>query len=351
MAQRRLPDERLRAVAYPVRADAVEEIPVIDLGRYRGGEPGALAAAAQELRHALEDVGFAFITGHGVPASLIAETFEAARRFHAQPEAAKQALRINEQNIGYLPFRSSVTRHSKLNSNNKPNLVEAFFIKRELPPGHPDDGPAQPFRGANRWPDGLPGFRETALAYCEAMEALGKSLLPLYAVALGLAADWFDRAFRDPTYLLRLAHYPPREQLEENEFGLAPHSDASFMTLLAQNDIPGLSIRLPNGRWLEAPSMPGSILVNGGDLLRRWTNERFLATPHRVVNRSGKDRYAIPFFMDCSYDWRMECLPTCTGPGNPAKYPPISYPEYMTWFRNQNYAAAVQGTDAAAQAG
>jgi isopenicillin N synthase-like dioxygenase len=76
--------------------------------------------------------------------------------------------------------------------------------------------------------------------------------------------------------------------------------------------------------------------------MRRWTNDRFLATPHRVINRSGRDRYAIPFFMDCSYDWRMECLPTCQGPDNPPRYEPITYPDYITWFRNQNYAAAVK---------
>ena len=327
----------------PIRRDAPEEIPVFDIGALRAGTPGALAALSRDFRHALEDVGFYFIVNHGVPADLIAATFKAAEGFHAQPEADKLALRINEHNIGYLPFRSSVTRHSALNANNKPNLVEAFFLKREMDAATP----VAPFRAPNRWPD-VPGFRATTMAYCEAMEALGKSLLPLYATALDLEPDWFDAAFAEPMYTLRLAHYPRQDVVEDNEFGLAPHSDTSFMTLLAQNDVPGLSIRLPNGRWLDAPSLPGSILVNGGDLLRRWTSDRLLATPHRVINRSGQERYAIPFFMDCSYDWRMECVPTCQGPGNPPKYDPITYPDYMTWFRNRNYAAAVQGTEPAA---
>ncbi|HVY15494.1 MAG TPA: 2-oxoglutarate and iron-dependent oxygenase domain-containing protein [Rhodopila sp.] len=325
----------------PIRHDAPEEIPVFDLGRYRSGDPAAMAALGADLRHALEQVGFYFVVNHGVPADLIAATFKAAEAFHSQPEDAKLALRINQHNIGYLPFRSSVTRHSKLNANNQPNLVEAFFVKREMDASEPE----APFRAPNRWPAGVPGFRETTLAYCNAMEALGKSLLPLYAVALGLAPDWFDTAFAEPMYTLRLAHYPRQDVVAENEFGLAPHSDTSFMTLLAQNDVPGLSIRLPNGRWLDAPSLPGSILVNGGDLLRRWTNDRFLATPHRVINRSGQERYAIPFFMDCGYDWVMECAPTCQGTDNPPKYPAITYPDYMTWFRNQNYAAAVQTTE------
>jgi isopenicillin N synthase-like dioxygenase len=191
-------------------------------------------------------------------------------------------------------------------------------------------------------PDDLPGFRDAVLAYQYAMEAPGKSLLPLYAAALDLPPDWFNEAFAEPMFTLRSAHYPRQDVVEENEFGLAPHSDTSFMTLLAQNDIPGLSIRLPNGLWLDAPSLPGSLLVDGGDLLRCWTNDRFLATPHRVINRSGQDCDAVPFFMDRSYDWRMECVPTCEGPDNPPRYEPKTYPDYMTWFRNQNYAATVK---------
>lgn len=326
----------------PIRPDAAEEIPVLDIGPYLAGEEGARERLGEGLRHALEEIGFYFIVNHGVPAKLTRRAFDAARRFHAMELEPKLALRMNEHNVGYMPFRTSVTRHSQLNTNNKPNRVEAFFVKRELPPGHPDHARPRPFRGPNQWPDGLSGFRENVLAYCAAMERLGTSLLPLYALALGLTPDWFDAAFSEPMYTLRMSHYPRQDEPLENEFGIAPHSDTSFMTLLAQNDIPGLAIRLPNGRWLEAPPIPGSFLVNGGDLLRRWTNERFLATPHRVINRSGRERYAIPFFMDCSYDWRMDCVPTCCGPDNPPRYEPITYPDYMTWFRNVNYATAVQ---------
>src|ERR1700733_6257916 len=132
----------------PIRQDAPEEIPIIDLRDYRAGAPGALSRVSAQLRHALQDVGFYFVINHGVPNDLIAGAFDAARRFHDQPEDAKRALRINQHNIGYLPFKSSVTRHSKLNANNRPNLVEAFFTKRELPA----DVPVRPFRAPNRWP-------------------------------------------------------------------------------------------------------------------------------------------------------------------------------------------------------
>jgi len=188
------------------------------------------------------------------------------------------------------------------------------------------------------WPDDLPGFRETIVAYCDALEALVKKMMPLYAVALDLPADYFDAAFADLQYTLRMTHYPHVERLAENEFGIAPHSDTSFLTLLAQNKVPGLSLRTRDGRWIDAPALDGHFLVNGGEMLRRWTNDRFLATPHRASNRSGGARYAIPFFVDCNIDWPMECLPTCVSAGRPAKYPRFTYAEYMAAYHDASYA-------------
>ena len=324
----------------PIRPDAPEDIPVIDLGPYLAGETGALEAAGAALRHAFEHIGFYFITNHGVDQALVDQTFAEVARFHAQPLDEKLKLKLDPHNIGYLPMRGATTRHSQINPNNKPNVNEALFVKRDLAADHPDVLAGLPFRAPNQWPADLPGFREVVLAYCTAMERLALSLLPLYAVALDLAPDFFTAAFREPMYTLRMSHYPQTEAADENEFGLAPHSDTSFMTLLAQNTVPGLSIRLPTGRWVEAPALPGSFLVNGGDMLRRWTNERFLATPHRVVNRSGRERYAIPFFFDCDYRWPMACLPSCQSADNPPRYPTIAYPEYMSWYRNLNYTSA-----------
>ncbi|HZS82271.1 MAG TPA: 2-oxoglutarate and iron-dependent oxygenase domain-containing protein [Stellaceae bacterium] len=314
-----------------------EEIPILDLGPYRAGAAGALPRLAGELRHALAEIGFYFIRNHGVEQGLIDRVFGEAARFHAMPLERKLALKINEHNIGYLPMRAATTRHSTLNANNKPNLNEAYFVKRDLPPDHPDVVAGKRFRGANLWPDDLPGFRETVVEYCAALERLALSLLPVYACALDLPPDFFREAFDEPQFTLRISHYPAQEVVAENEFGLAPHTDTSFMTLLAQNRIPGLAIRTRAGRWIDAPAPAGAFLVNGGDMLRRWTNDRFLATPHRVINRSGGERYAIPFFFDCRIDFPIVCLPSCTGPDNPPRYPPTSYMDYMSWYQRQNY--------------
>jgi isopenicillin N synthase-like dioxygenase len=316
----------------------MDEIPIIDISGVLAGDKAALSRCARELQHAYEDVGFWFLKGHRLPQALIDRVFAEVARFHAQPMAEKLKVPINEHNTGYLAVGKATTRHSNdISTNNLPNVNEAYFIKRDLPADHPDVIANKRFRGANPWPPNLPGFREVIVEYCQRLEELALSTLPIYAVALDLPADYFTQAFREPQYQLRMSHYPDTPELRQNEYGLAPHADTSFMTLLAPNKIPGLSIRTASDRWIDAPQIDGAFLVNSGQMLNRWSNGRFRATPHRVVNRSGGERYAIPFFFDATIDHVMECLPTCTGPGNPPKHPPITYMEFVSAYQKANY--------------
>ncbi len=314
-----------------------ETIPVIDLGPYLAGEPGALDRAAGELRHALTEIGFYFIVNHGVPREQIRDVFEQVRRFHAQPLERKLALKLDKHNTGYMPMRGNTLRTSTVQANTKPNLNEAFFVKRDLPPDHPDVLADRRFRGATRWPDGLPGFREAIIGYCDTLERLVQKMVRIYARALGLPAEYFDGPFKGFQYTLRMTHYPHQDGPIEDEFGLAPHTDTSFLTLLAPNDVPGLSIKTQSGKWIEAPAIPDAYVVNGGQMLQRWTNDFFLATPHCAINRSGKERYAIPFFCDSNIDWPVAAVPTTVGPDKPPKYPMTDYTDYMTWYQKRNY--------------
>jgi isopenicillin N synthase-like dioxygenase len=313
-------------------------IPILDSSAFFHGKPEALAVLGAELRDALENIGFYYLRGHGVPQSLIDQVFAATEQFHAQPVEAKMALRANEHNVGYMPVNGYVSRSSRVEKATRPNLVEAFFVKRDLPADHPDVLAGIRYRCANQWPpaDALPGFRHTIVEYCQSMESLCKRLLPVYAVALELPPDYFATAFAEPQYSLRMSHYPPAESGEADQYGVAPHTDSSFLTMLAQSELPGLAIRTPAGEWIDAPIIPGAFLVNSGDMLRRWTNHRFLSTPHRVINRNAnRHRYAIPFFFDATYNYPMACLPTCQGPENPPRYEPITYLDYMLWFARQ----------------
>lgn len=316
-------------------------IPVIDLGPYLAGAPGALGATAADLRHALEEIGFFIIVNHGVPRELIDRTFAEARRFHAQPIEAKMALRMNEHNNGYMAMGRYAVWTSEVNANDKPDLNEAFFTKRERRAGDPLLGSGRRFAGPNRWPVDLPGFRETVLEYTDAVDALGRKLLPVCAVALELTPDYFAAAFAESQFSFRLSHYPPLEA-QSNQFGIAPHTDANFLTFLAQTDVPGLQVRRPSGEWFDVPYVPDSYAVNAGDMMQRWTNARFKSTPHRAVPPVGRDRYAIPFFLGPHLDTVIECLPRCQDPDNPPKWPPITYEQYLHWWYDANYNAAVQ---------
>jgi len=316
-------------------------IPVIDLGPYLAGRPAAAAATAAELGRALQDVGFFVIVNHGIPQALVDDTFEEACRFHAQPMEAKLALRMNEHNNGYMMLGRYAVWTSDVNANDKPDLNEAFFIKRERGPDDPLVRAGRRFAGPNQWPAALPGFREKVLAYTKAVDVLAQKLVLLCAMALDLPADALDGAFRESQFSFRLTHYPP-VPAEANQFGIAPHTDSNFMTLLAQSDIPGLQVRMPNGDWLDVPYLPGSFAVNSGDTMQRWTNHRFKSTPHRALPPVGRPRYAIPFFFGPHLDTEIACLPTCQGPGNPARYPPTTYAAYLEWWYDANYNAASQ---------
>ena len=168
----------------PRQAEAT--IPVIDFGPCFAGRPGALAATAAEFRAALEGVGFLVMVNHGVPQGLIDRMFAEARRFHDQPLDRKMALRMNEHNNGYMSMGRYTVWTSEVNANDKPDLNEAFFCRRERAADDPLFASGRRFVGPNLWPADLPGFRENVLAYTDAMDALGRRVLPLCAIALDL---------------------------------------------------------------------------------------------------------------------------------------------------------------------
>jgi isopenicillin N synthase-like dioxygenase len=314
-----------------------DTIPVIDLAPYLAGEAGALDRTARELRFALTEVGFYFIVNHGVPQALIDETFRQAARFHAQPIERKMEIRIDKHNVGYLPLRGDTLRTSVVQTVTKANFNEALFVARDMAADHPEVMANRRFRSANQWPADLPGFREPVVQYCDTMERLVQKLVRLYARALDLPATYFDGPFTDCQYKLRMTHYPQQESPVGDDFGIAPHTDTSFLTLLAPNTVPGLSIRSRSGHWIDAPAIPGAYVVNGGQLLLRWTNDTFLATPHRAVNKSGGERYALAFFCDSNIDWPIAAVPTTVGPDRPPKYPTTYYTDYMVAYQKRTY--------------
>jgi isopenicillin N synthase-like dioxygenase len=321
---------------------AASQIPVIDFGPLFAGEPGALGRLAPQLRDACENVGFFYAAGHGVPEELIERAFAASRRFHALPLEEKLKLRLNENNIGYLPINASVQGASTVHKATRPNQNESFFVSYDRFPDHPDVIAGKPLRGRNQWPPGtIPGMaemRHDMMAYFHALGAMCDRILPAFAAALDMPSDFFAPYFANEAHAnLRFLHYPSQDAREENLFGQAPHTDNSFMTALARTEVPGLGVRLPSGEWFAPPIIPGTFLINLGNIMRRWSNDRFLSTPHGVLNDSGTDRYSIAYFHSPNPDSVIECLPSCVAPDNPPRYRPAVYRDLVLEFYRANY--------------
>lgn len=300
-----------------------DDIPVIDLEAYfTSGEDRELEIVAEQLRTACEETGFYSIVGHQISRVDITETFDQIRQFHSLSIDSKNEVLMDRPDwpvggMGYLPFKNR-----KLPARDTGNLNEAFILKCDDKLGMDD----------NQWPDAssLPEFRAVVERYAGQMEMLGKRMLPIYARALGVEKDFFKEAFDTPLYRLRMTHYPATEPTTEydpkNGYGISPHVDTSFCTILAQ-DNPGLTVFSERRKvWVNAPVVDGGFIVNTGELLKHWSNDRFLSTRHFANNNTGTDsRYSIPFFFNANPHYVMSCIPSCCSKDNPAKYPPISY--------------------------
>ena len=319
-----------------------EEIPVLDLEPFLAGEAGAAERLASELRFTQENIGFYFVINHGVDMALIRNGYDQLAKFFALPMEEKLKLRASRTRAGYVPPKSVVYVTSPINKNTKPDLNEVLRYVNERPLDHPGLKAGRRFHGPNPWPKSLPGFRETIKACHEELASLGRRLLPLYAMALDKPANYFTPFFEDPLWTTRNSHYPVGEA-EENQFGIAPHQDAGFMTLLPLSDVPGLEIRTRAGNWINADHMKGdAIIVNTGEFLNRWTNGRFLASPHRV-RPPKSDRYSMALFFNPSPDTIAAPLDTCVSDEYPAAFEPISLYDYVCWYVDRNYPPEAGG--------
>jgi isopenicillin N synthase-like dioxygenase len=237
-----------------------------------------------------------------------------------------------------MPMNASMQAASTVHKATKPNQNESFFISHDRGADHPDVVAGVPLRGRNQWPEDQPEMRRDMMAYFDALRAMCSRILPGFAVALDMPPDTFAPFFANEEHInLRFLHYPPQEDTSENTFGTAPHTDNSFMTALARTDVPGLAVRLPSGEWFAPPIIPGTFLVNLGNMMRRWSNDRFLSTPHGVINESGTDRYSIAYFHSPNPASTIACLPSCVSADNPARYPPAVYGDLVKEFYRKNY--------------
>jgi len=297
-------------------------LPLIDLA----GAPAP--ALARAIDAALRGAGFFAVTGHGAPAGVVQAAFDAGHRYFALPQADKERCHIDGWPLkrGFDPIGWQA-----LDPGQPPDVKESFYLGVET-------------IGPNQWPDEalVPGFRVACQAYSAAMEALARRLMTLFELALDLPAGHFDAFQHHPTCTTRLLHYPPQPATAApGQIGCGAHTDWGALTLLAQDDAGGLQVQPQGGAWVDVPPLPGALVVNVGDMMQRWTNDRWPSTLHRVINRlSGRDRWSIAYFYDLDAEATIVPLPSCTSADRPAKYGPITAGEHLEAMYRRTTVAA-----------
>lgn len=312
-------------------------LPLIDISGL-AGDAAARQAVVVQLRKAALDTGFFYIVRHGVPAALIEQVFAKSKALFDRPMEEK--LRIKAANMkclhGYEPLRAQT-----LEPGAPPDVKEGYLMGLDLPLDHPvvlrDPGNY----GPNQWPAGIPDFEAVMSIYFQEMLRVSQQVLRALALTLDLAESYFDAFCDTPVSTLRLLHYPTQpEKPLPDEKGCGAHTDWGAITILLQDDAGGLQVRSPDDRWIDATPIPGSFVVNLGDLMGRWTNNLYRSTMHRVINTSGRARYSVPFFFDGCFDFRVECIPSCLAAGDCPRFAPVTVKEHLIEMTRRTYAAA-----------
>lgn len=269
------------------------EIPVIDLGSFVAREIDT--ATVDAVGTACRDVGFLYVKNHGFPAVLIDQLLTRAEEFFSQSIDEKSRITVNQRMRGYLPLRyRSYEGEAKAATSNQ----EGFWIgeERAINPDNRLDGP-------NVWPQNCDGFKNAMLEYYAAATQLSVVLQRAFSLALGQSEDYFEKLFSRQSSMLKLNHYPPQNNpTDVSNIGVVPHTDSGGFTILWQDSNGGLEIESKSGEWVVAPPIAGTFVINIGNTMQIWTDGEFSSTPHRVINRSGADRYSIPFFVNPRWD-------------------------------------------------
>lgn len=298
------------------------EIPVLDLSSWlAGGSPEKLVS---ELTAACKNTGFFYVTGHNVPEEVIQQVFDSTRRYFELPQDLRLVDKIDDQfRRGFMPY--GINQHPGYDAD----LKESYEFGLDLPLNDPDVVARLPLHGPNRWPECAPWLQPAAEAYFDHTMRLGKDLLRLFALSLEQEEAFFLTWCQKPMVQSRLFHYPPQPVLSERALGVAPHTDYGMVTILTQDPIGGLELKKRDGEWVAAPYIDGTFVVNLGDMFKVWTNDRYVSNLHRVVNRTGKERFSIPTFFNLDYDAPVHCLPNCQSAEHPSIYSAIKSGDYL----------------------
>ena len=295
------------------------QIPKIDISEIE--EKEFSRTLLQDFFSAYNKYGFGYIINHGIEKTLIEQLFQVSKQFHSQPLSEKMRVALDHNHRGYIAINTSTDVNSKLADVKKPNQSESFMMMRE----DKSELPNVYLSGPNQWPK-LENFKEVLEKYTFNMTKLGRNLMRLALLSSGVRDLSVMQSLDTPTIWLRLLHYPPISKNSPSDlYGSAPHTDFGCLTILAQDEIGGLQVQTREGEWIDVPKLEGSFVVNVGDMLSRYTNGLLRSTPHRVINKSGKERFSCPFFFDPHTNAVVQPL---KGTGKP-KFSPINFGEFL----------------------
>ncbi|TFK27688.1 2OG-Fe(II) oxygenase [Coprinopsis marcescibilis] len=319
-----------------------QEVPVIDLANLSSTDPALRRELVSKVRDACIRVGFFYVSNHGIPERVIEDALNSAKQYFALPLAQKLELENKKQaNFkGYSPLLSG-----KNDPYGAADLQEGFeFGWEEFSPesglssiaSSSDEGQGDvsgAMAGGNVWPTeaDVPGFRNAALEYYYSATALGKAMFPLFAQALDQSPVFFDDKTRHSAALMKLLHYPPQTgEVDDRTMGIGAHTDWECFTILWQQPgIQALQVLNSSKQWINAPPVPGTLVINLGDEFMRITNGVFKSTVHRAVNRSGVERYSIPLFFGIDYNVLLEPTVGCVSEDRPFQYDIVSAGDYI----------------------
>lgn len=304
-------------------------IPVVDISPLRNGS--APQQVAQALHTASQNLGFIYISGHGIPDSVINAARNVALEFFREDSELKTEVSISAKHRGWLRLGDS-----KMRDDTPTDLKESFLWGYQDAAGNTPEDHA--LRGSNQWPQQPDGMETAAMAYFQHANAVAHCLMRGFALGLTLEEDFFVRSCEQPLSRASFVYYPAQDEtLGAEQFGVGPHTDFGVLTVLCQDEVGGLQVQTVDGDWIHAPPIAGTLLVNVGDLLHRWTDGAYKSTPHRVVNRSGLERLSLVLAFDPDPETAIDAR-DIYGKNYTAQQPPISCGDYLIWRFGRAFA-------------
>ncbi|MEM8866714.1 MAG: 2OG-Fe(II) oxygenase family protein [Verrucomicrobiota bacterium] len=289
-------------------------IPLVDMGPFLEGTPEGRELVARRIYDAAHHVGFTYLTNFGMSPDMLEAAFAVANSLFNSDEKFKVPF-DPEQNHGYTGIGGEALDPSR------PADLKETFTCRDL---------SRRPSGPDYWPN--PQFEAFMRVFYQRVVKVASDVMQAFEIALDLPAGFFDAKHTGLTQTLRLLHYPPAPDIDQGQLGAGAHTDYGTLTVLFQDSAGGLEVQNLEGEWIAAPPIPGSVVINTGDLMARWSNDLFKSTPHRVKPRPGamqNGRQSIAFFSDPDPEVSIETIPSCISEESPTKYPPITAGEHI----------------------